>query len=93
MQYFDFNSKSWKPLTSLAPAADVASVSCAETIGSKLFVATLIKDNCTSYIYCYDLEKNIWEKRSRGNGELSHLCTVGDYMYAFHSDCTKIPRR
>ena len=93
MQYFDFNSKSWKPLTPLAPAADIASISCAETVGSKIFVATSIEDNSNSYIYCYDLEKNIWEKRSWGNGELSHLCTVGDYMYAFHSNCTKIPQR
>ena len=93
MQYFDFNSKSWKPLTSLAPAADIASVSCAETVGSKIFVARFIEDNCNSYIYCYDLEKNTWEKRSRCNGELSHLCTVGNYMYAFNSDCTKIPQR
>ena len=93
MQYFDFNSKSWKPLTSLAPAADIASVSCAETVGSKIFVAGFIEDKCNGHIYCYDLEKNIWEKHSESNGELSHLCTVGDYMYAFNSNCTKIPQR
>ena len=93
MQYFDFNSKSWKPLTSLAPAADIASVSCAETVGRKIFVARFIEDKCNSHIYCYDLEKNIWEKHSQSNGELSHLCTVGDYMYAFNSNCTKIPQR
>ena len=95
MQYFDFNSKSWKPLTSLAPAADIASVSCAETVGSKIFVARFIEDKCNSHIYCYDLDKNIWEKHSQSNGELSHLCTVGDYMYAFliNSNCTEIPQR
>ena len=95
-QYFDFNSKSWKPLTSLAPAPDVASVFCAETVGSKIFIAGSIKDDDYYYcyaVYCYDLEKNIWEKHSQSNGELSHLCTVGDYLYAFNSDCTKIPQR
>ena len=93
--YFDFNSKSWKPLTSLAPAPDVASVFCAETVGSKIFIAGSIKDgyNYCYAVYCYDLEKNIWEKHSQSNGELSHLCTVGDYLYAFNSDCTKIPQR
>ena len=94
MQYFDFNSKSWKPLTSLAPAPDIASVFCAETVGSKIFIAGSMKDDYNCYaVYCYDLEKNIWGKHLRSNGELSHLCTVGDYMYAFNSDCTKIPQR
>ena len=91
MHYFDFNSKSWKSLTSLAPPPGTRSIFCAETLGSKIFVAGAIKDNCN--IYCYDLEKNIWEKHSQSNGQLSHLCTVGDYMYAFNSDCTKIPQR
>ena len=93
MQYFDFNSKSWKPLTSLAPAAEATSVLCAETTGSKIFVAGSIEDYSNSYLYCYDLEKSIWKKHSQFNGELSHLCIVGGYMYAFHSDCTKIPQR
>ena len=93
MQYFDFNSKLWKPLTSLAPAAKTTSVYCAETIGSKIFVAVSINDIYYSYIYSYDLEKNIWEQHSHFSGKLSHLCTVGDYMYAFNSDCTKIPQR
>ena len=93
MHYFDFKSKSWKPLTSLAPPADTTSVYCADTVGSKIFVVGSIKDNCNSYIYCYDLEKNIWEKHSHFNGKLSHLCTVGDYMYAFNSDCTQIAQR
>ena len=91
MHYFDFNSKSWKSLTSLAPPAGTTSIFCAETVGSKIFVAGAIKDNCN--IYCYDIEKNIWEKHSQSNGQLSHLCTIGDYMYAFNSDCTKIPQR
>ena len=92
MQYFDFNAKSWKPLTSLAPAPVIASVFCAETVGSKIFIS--IKDDYNCYtVYCYDLEKNRWEKHSHSNGELSHLCTVGDYIYAFNSDCTKIPQR
>ena len=56
-----------------------------------MFVAGAIKDNCN--IYCYDLEKNIWEKHSHSTGKVSHLCTVGDYMYAFNSDCNKIPQR
>ena len=93
MQCFDFNSKSWKPLTSLAPAAEAISILCAETTGSKIFVAGSIEDYCNSYIYFYDLEKNIWKKNSQFNGELSHLCIVGDYMYAFNSDCAKIPQR
>ena len=95
MQYFDFNSKTWKPLTSLVPApSDIASIFCAETVGSKIFIAGTIKNNYNCYaVYCYDLEKNTWKKHSHSDGELSHLCTVGDCMYAFNSDCTKIPQR
>ena len=94
-QYFDFSSKSWKALTSLAPAPDMASVFCAEAVGSKIFIAGSIEDDdyCWYAVYCYDLEKNMWEKHSHPNGKLSHLCTVGDYMYAFNSDCTNIPQR
>ena len=80
-------------MTSLAPPADTTSVYRVETVGSKIFVAGSIKDNCNGYIYWYDLEKNVWEKHSQSNGELSHLCTVGDYIYAFNSDCTQIPQR
>ena len=91
MQYFDFNAKSWKPLTSLAPAPVIASVFCAETVGSKIFIS--IKDDYNCYtVYCYDLEKNRWEKHSHSNGELSHLCTVGDYIYAFNSDVLRFHR-
>lgn len=92
MQYFDFNAKSWKSLTSLAPLTESTSVFCAESFGCKIIVAGSTADN--NYIYCsYDLENNVWKKQSQSHGELSHLCTVGDYMYAINSKCTKIPQR
>ena len=75
MQYFDFNAKSWKSLTSLAPLTESTSVFCAESFGCKIIVAGSTADN--SYIYCsYDLENNVWKKQSQSHGELSHLCTV-----------------
>ena len=88
MMYFDTEEKQWKQLSSLAPAAHAGNCYCAETVGSELFVAT---DSC---IYCYDIEKDKWQKHEDPTSRVvKSLCTVGDYMYAISSDCNQVTQR
>ena len=92
MQYFDIEAKTWKPLESLAPAADVGYCYCAVTVGSKLYVAGF-EGGANHYIYCYDIERNVWEKLPHSCGNIVQLLTVDNYMYAVSSDCNQVPQR
>ena len=47
MQYFDVEGKKWKPLSSLAPVAEAQECYCAESVGSKLYVAGVTSSNPT----------------------------------------------
>lgn len=87
MQYFDIEAKTWKPLEYLAPAADATQCYCAETVGSKLYVTGF---HC---IYCYDIERNVWEKLPHSCGKIEQLCIVNDYMYAIRSNYGRVPQR
>ena len=92
MQYFDTEAKTWKPLESLAPAADVGHCYCAVTVGSKLYVAGF-EGGTNHHIYCYDIEKNVWEKFPHSCGKIDQLLTVGEYMYAVSSYWYHVPQR
>ena len=92
MQYFDIEAKTWKPLKSLAPAADAKQCYCAETVGRKLYVAVLNVSGIDD-IYCYDIERNVWEILPHACGKIEQLCIVDEYMYAFSSNCTQVPQR
>ena len=87
MQYFNVETKVWKPLASLAPAAEATDCFCAETVGSNLYVAGSVD------LYCYDIERNVWAGLPLSSGVISSLCIAGDYMYAISSNCNKIPQR
>ena len=91
MQYFDVEGKMWKPLSSLAPAAEAQECYCAETVGSKLYVAGVV--SCKHSIYCYDIERDVWENLPYSGAKLIQLCTLGDYMYAISVDLSQIPQR
>ena len=93
MQYLDIEDKTWKPLESLTPAADVGYCFWAETVGSKLYVAGLNVSRTSYCIYCYDIERNVWEKLPDSCGKIEQLCIVDNYMYAIGSDCNQIPQR
>ena len=86
MQCFDVESKSWKLLESHAPATKVYSCSCAEVVGSQLFVA-----GASTVLNCYDIERNVWKEKetdSRAVATCGYLCTAGDYIYAITLQCT-----
>ena len=91
MQFFDIEAKTWKPLASLAPAADATQCCCAETVGSKLYVGGFVSGNYC--IYCYDIERNVWDKLPHSCGKTEQLCTVDNYMYVIGSDCNQGPQR
>ena len=84
MQYFDVEAKIWKPLASLPPAGKATHYYCAETVGSKLYVAGFGSGDLS--IYCYDIERDVWENLPHSGGVINNLCIVGDYMYAIRSD-------
>ena len=94
MMYFDTQEKQWKQLSSLAPGTDVPNCYCAETVGRQLFVAGNIEGVGYS-TYCYDIETNKWQRHEDALpcGQISSLCTVGDYMYAVPSHYSMIPQR
>ena len=94
MMYFDTEEKQWKQLSSLAPVTDVLNCYCAEAVGRQLFVAGIFKDGGYS-TYCYDIETNKWQRHEDALpcGQISSLCTVGDYMYAVPSNYSMIPQR
>ncbi|XP_068740712.1 kelch-like protein diablo [Montipora capricornis] len=86
MQCFDVESKSWKPLKSLAPATKVRSCSCAEVVGRQLFVA-----GGSTVFHCYDIERNVWKEKETDSNAVTtcrYLCTAGDYIYAITLQCT-----
>ena len=94
MMCFDTEEKQWKQLSSLAPGTDVLNCYCAETVGRQLFVAGIIPGGGYS-TYCYDIETNKWQRHEDALpcGQISSLCTVGDYMYAVPSNYSMIPQR
>ena len=94
MMYFDVEEKQWKQLSSLAPVTDIPNCYCAETVGRQLFVAGNIEGVGYS-TYCYDIETNKWQRHEDALpcGQISSLCTVGDYMYAVPSNYSMIPQR
>ena len=90
MQWFDAESKSWKLFASLALATKVTSYLCAEAVGSKLFVF-----GSSNVFHCYDIEGDAWIDKTASCAVVctNNVCTVGDYMYAFPSDCNQVPQR
>ena len=84
MQYFDVEAKIWKPLASLAPATELMNCYCTETVGSKLYVAGVVSFKHS--IYCYDIERDVWEELPHSGGVINNLCIIGDYMYPIRSD-------
>ena len=94
MMYFDVEEKQWKQLSPLAPVTDILNCYCAETVGRQLFVAGNVKGVGYS-TYCYDIETNKWQRHEEALpcGQISSLCTIGDYIYAAPSDYSMLPQR
>ena len=83
MQYFDVQSKSWKPLPSMALLTDATACFCAELVGNYLYVAAANADECV--VYRYHVVSNTWDTLPPFFGstdKIDCLCFVEDHIYA-----------
>ena len=96
MKHFDFETKTWQTLRSLASLKLDMKLNflCAEYAGNYLYVAA---KRVTGVIYRYHIVNNVWETLPRFESsksydqEINCLCCVNEYVYAI-SD-TKPPQR
>ena len=89
MQYFDAETKIWK---AMSPASLQINVTCccyAESVGM-LFVGG--KDSDGDCIYCYDIEKSLWERQAHNLVTVERMCALNDFMYAI-MPCNSLPQR
>ena len=85
MEHFDFETKTWQPLPSMASLKldNKLNFLCAEYAGNYLYVAAT-----TGVIYRYHIVNNVWETLPRFESSKSHdqqincLCSVNEYVYA-----------
>lgn len=64
---------------------------CAETVGNTLYVSGGRPNYMnTDFISCYDLERHVWKTHPYSVGTISNMCTVGDYLYTFASNCQSL---
>ena len=94
-QYFDVDTKLWKPLASVAQLGEITDVCySAELVGNYLYVVTEVQQQqgCLEYVvYRYHILNNTWEKLPKLNlrehkDELRSppkicLCSVSEYLY------------
>ena len=91
MNYFDFQTKHWQPLPSMASLRldYEGTFLCAEYAGNCLYVAGKPRSNNVGFIYRYHIVNNMWEtlpgfESSSGfDHPISCLCSVNEYVYAF----------
>ena len=102
-RYFDFETKTWKLLPSMASLVLGSQESyefeflCAEYVGNYLYVAAK-KSRGSGAIYRYHVVNNVWEPLPRFQSStmgfdhvINCLCSVNEYLYAI-SD-TDLPQR
>ena len=89
-QYFDVDTKLWKPLASVAQLGEITD-ECysAELIGNNLYVVTEVQQQqgCHEYVvYRYHILNNTWEKLPKLNIREDSApkicaCSVSEYLY------------
>ena len=92
-QYFDVDTKMWKPLASVAQLGIVNNVCySAELIGNYLYVVAEVQQMYDEYVvYRYHILNNMWEKlprlnireykdKSRSSAKIC-VCSVSEYLY------------
>ena len=83
MQYFDFETKNWKPLPSMAQLTEADACFCAEYVGNHLYVAA--QKGRDFITYHYDTVTDTWGSLPPilgCNHKIDSLCSIGDYIYA-----------
>ena len=101
-RYFDFETKTWKPLLSMASltldSKGTFEFLCAEYVGNYLYVAAENHSFSSGVIYRYHVVNNTWEtlphfqSSSMGRDHVINcLCYVNEYLYAISN--TDPPQR
>ena len=89
-QYFDVDTKLWKPLASVAQLGEITDVCySAELIGNNLYLVTKVQQQqgCFKYVvYRYHILNNTWEKLPKLNIREDSApkicaCSVSEYLY------------
>jgi len=98
MQYFDDETKTWKPLPSMAQLTEATECCCAEYVGNYLYVAAKKANEFVNYRY--DTVSNLWETlppvlshSDYCNNQIDSLCFLDDYLYAISGGSTCVPFR
>jgi len=97
MQYFDDETKTWKPLPSMAQLTEATECSCAEYVGNYLYVAAKEEDDFVNYRY--DTVSNSWEtlppvlSRVFSKSRIESFGSVDDYLYVITSGSICVPFR
>jgi len=89
MQYLDVETQMWASMLPVTPLQNVTCCCYAESVGI-LFVGG--KDLHGDCIYCYDIEKNLWERQPHHLGIIEGMCTLNNFMYAV-MHCNQLPQR
>ena len=89
MQYFDVENKTWTSMSPASPQNNVACCCYEESVGI-LFVGG--KDSDGDCIYCYDIERNLWERQPHNLGKVKIMCSSDDFMYEI-MHCNQPPQR
>ena len=98
MQYFDDETKTWKPLPSMAQLTEATECCCAEYVGNYLYVAAKKANEFVNYRY--DTVSNLWETlppvlshSDYCNNQIDSLCFLDDYLYAISGGSAFVPFR
>ena len=62
MQYFDAETKSWKPFLSMARLVHATECICAKVVGNYLYAVVTEKGSYTHIMYRYHTVRNVWER-------------------------------
>lgn len=97
MQYFDDETKAWKPLPSMAQLTEATECSCGEYVGNYLYVATKKANEFVNYRY--DTVSNSWEtlppvlSHVFSKSHIDSFCSVDEYLYVITSGSICAPFR
>ena len=89
-KYLDVETKSWKPLPSMAKLNNATECIGAEVVSNNLYVAARGDDSVD--MYCYNTIRNVWETLLSCQcdfvSEELCMCSFNEYIYVF-SDCSE----
>ena len=92
-KYLDVETKSWKPLPSMAKLSNATECIGAEVVSHNLYVA-VSRDGDSVDLYCYNTIRNVWETLLCCQCGFVRvcMCSFSEYIYVF-SDRSEPPQR